>query len=185
MPPISSPCPLQAGTDTEDSHALHPMAHHAALNAVQILTPPPHPCLIGIPPCTWPPFALRGLAPTSRTPSAGSHGPNRSALDPHPHSFDTHRPALPSFVWQVGTDIEDSKCCWMVCTALEVADEQQKETIKVGGAHARTDIHTVTNRTDHTYEGVQARSQYFTARPVCFSVQKHRQATGPTFLGTH
>jgi hypothetical protein len=37
---------------------------------------------------------------------------------------------------QVGTDIEDAKCCWMVCTALEEASDEQKEVIKVAGGGA-------------------------------------------------
>ncbi|KAI8467621.1 MAG: farnesyl diphosphate synthase [Monoraphidium minutum] len=36
----------------------------------------------------------------------------------------------PEVIGKVGTDIEDSKCCWIVCTALEVADADQKEVIK-------------------------------------------------------
>ncbi|KIY95512.1 hypothetical protein MNEG_12453 [Monoraphidium neglectum] len=36
----------------------------------------------------------------------------------------------PEVIGKVGTDIEDSKCCWIVCTALEVASDSQKEIIK-------------------------------------------------------
>ncbi|GBF93349.1 farnesyl diphosphate synthase [Raphidocelis subcapitata] len=36
----------------------------------------------------------------------------------------------PSVIGKVGTDIEDAKCCWMVCTALEEASDEQKEVIK-------------------------------------------------------
>jgi hypothetical protein len=32
---------------------------------------------------------------------------------------------------QVGTDIEDAKCCWLVCTALADATPEQQEAIKV------------------------------------------------------
>jgi farnesyl diphosphate synthase len=35
-------------------------------------------------------------------------------------------------IGKVGTDIEDAKCCWMVCTALQLADPEQQEIIKVG-----------------------------------------------------
>jgi geranylgeranyl pyrophosphate synthase len=38
----------------------------------------------------------------------------------------------PAVIGKVGTDIEDAKCCWMVCTALSCADEQQKAVIQVG-----------------------------------------------------
>lgn len=36
----------------------------------------------------------------------------------------------PAVIGKVGTDIEDAKCCWMVCTALQQASEEQKATIK-------------------------------------------------------
>lgn len=38
----------------------------------------------------------------------------------------------PEVIGKIGTDIEDNKCSWLVCTALQVASEQQKEVIKVG-----------------------------------------------------
>lgn len=36
----------------------------------------------------------------------------------------------PEVIGKIGTDIEDNKCSWLVCTALQVASEQQKEVIK-------------------------------------------------------
>lgn len=39
----------------------------------------------------------------------------------------------PKVIGKVGTDIEDAKCCWMVCTALNIASDEQKEIIKVSG----------------------------------------------------
>jgi hypothetical protein len=36
----------------------------------------------------------------------------------------------PAVIGKVGTDIEDAKCCWLVCTALDTASEEQKEAIK-------------------------------------------------------
>eukprot|EP00879_Flechtneria_rotunda_P022682 GHRR01023954.1.p1 GENE.GHRR01023954.1~~GHRR01023954.1.p1 ORF type:complete len:164 (+),score=64.70 GHRR01023954.1:628-1119(+) len=36
----------------------------------------------------------------------------------------------PAVIGKVGTDIEDAKCCWLVCTALQQANEQQQEVIK-------------------------------------------------------
>ncbi len=38
----------------------------------------------------------------------------------------------PEVIGKIGTDIEDNKCSWLVCTALQVASEEQKEVIKVG-----------------------------------------------------
>lgn len=38
----------------------------------------------------------------------------------------------PQVIGKVGTDIEDAKCCWIVCTALKEATDEQKEVIKVG-----------------------------------------------------
>lgn len=40
----------------------------------------------------------------------------------------------PAVIGKVGTDIEDAKCCWLVCTALKEASEEQKEIIKVSSA---------------------------------------------------
>ncbi len=40
----------------------------------------------------------------------------------------------PAVIGKIGTDIEDNKCCWLVCSALQIADDEQKEVIKVGGA---------------------------------------------------
>lgn len=37
----------------------------------------------------------------------------------------------PEVIGKIGTDIEDNKCCWLVCTALQQATEEQKEVIKV------------------------------------------------------
>ncbi|GIL95920.1 hypothetical protein Vretimale_1834 [Volvox reticuliferus] len=36
----------------------------------------------------------------------------------------------PQVIGKIGTDIEDNKCSWLVCTALQVATEEQKEVIK-------------------------------------------------------
>jgi len=36
----------------------------------------------------------------------------------------------PAVIGKVGTDIEDAKCCWMVCTALGCASEEQKAVIQ-------------------------------------------------------
>ncbi|KAF8064640.1 FPS1 [Scenedesmus sp. PABB004] len=36
----------------------------------------------------------------------------------------------PAVIGKVGTDIEDAKCCWLVCTALQCASKAQRETIK-------------------------------------------------------
>lgn len=41
--------------------------------------------------------------------------------------------AVVLLVLQVGTDIEDNKCSWLICTALQLASEEQKEVIKVEG----------------------------------------------------
>jgi hypothetical protein len=38
----------------------------------------------------------------------------------------------PEVIGKVGTDIEDAKCCWLVCTALQQASPEQQEIIKVG-----------------------------------------------------
>jgi hypothetical protein len=35
-------------------------------------------------------------------------------------------------IGKVGTDIEDAKCCWLVCTALQQATPEQQDVIKVG-----------------------------------------------------
>lgn len=37
----------------------------------------------------------------------------------------------PEVIGKVGTDIEDAKCCWIVCTALQQASPEQQEIIKV------------------------------------------------------
>ncbi|GFR40856.1 hypothetical protein Agub_g1506, partial [Astrephomene gubernaculifera] len=36
----------------------------------------------------------------------------------------------PEVIGKIGTDIEDNKCSWLVCTALQIASEEQKEVIK-------------------------------------------------------
>ncbi len=41
----------------------------------------------------------------------------------------------PEVIGKIGTDIEDNKCSWLVCTALKVASESQKEVIKVGPSY--------------------------------------------------
>jgi hypothetical protein len=37
----------------------------------------------------------------------------------------------PAVIGKIGTDVEDAKCCWLVCTALKEASEEQKAVIKV------------------------------------------------------
>lgn len=37
----------------------------------------------------------------------------------------------PEVIGKIGTDIEDNKCSWLICTALQHASEEQKEIIKV------------------------------------------------------
>ena len=37
----------------------------------------------------------------------------------------------PAVIGKVGTDIEDNKCSWMICTVLQHASEEQKEVVKV------------------------------------------------------
>lgn len=65
----------------------------------------------------------------------------------------------PEVIGKVGTDIEDAKCCWLVCTALQQASAEQQEVIKVGWK--KTDVervcelpltppHTHTAHTPHT-----------------------------------
>jgi farnesyl diphosphate synthase len=39
----------------------------------------------------------------------------------------------PAVIGKVGTDIEDNKCSWMICTVLQHASEEQKEVVKVTG----------------------------------------------------
>eukprot|EP00195_Chlamydomonas_chlamydogama_P012902 CAMPEP_0202897368 /NCGR_PEP_ID=MMETSP1392-20130828/6140_1 /ASSEMBLY_ACC=CAM_ASM_000868 /TAXON_ID=225041 /ORGANISM="Chlamydomonas chlamydogama, Strain SAG 11-48b" /LENGTH=359 /DNA_ID=CAMNT_0049582977 /DNA_START=181 /DNA_END=1260 /DNA_ORIENTATION=+ len=42
----------------------------------------------------------------------------------------------PEVIGKIGTDIEDSKCSWLICTALKIATDEQKETIKANyGRH--------------------------------------------------
>eukprot|EP00882_Tetradesmus_deserticola_P019351 GHRQ01020825.1.p1 GENE.GHRQ01020825.1~~GHRQ01020825.1.p1 ORF type:complete len:345 (+),score=116.75 GHRQ01020825.1:376-1410(+) len=36
----------------------------------------------------------------------------------------------PAVIGKIGTDVEDAKCCWLVCTALQEASAEQKEVIK-------------------------------------------------------
>ncbi len=36
-------------------------------------------------------------------------------------------------IGKIGTDIEDNKCSWLICTALQKASDAQKEQIKVRG----------------------------------------------------
>ncbi|KAF6256016.1 isoprenoid synthase domain-containing protein [Scenedesmus sp. NREL 46B-D3] len=36
----------------------------------------------------------------------------------------------PAVIGKIGTDVEDAKCCWLVCTALKEASEEQKAVIK-------------------------------------------------------
>ena len=38
----------------------------------------------------------------------------------------------PAVIGKIGTDIEDNKCSWMICTVLQHASEEQKEVVKVG-----------------------------------------------------
>lgn len=35
----------------------------------------------------------------------------------------------PEVIGKIGTDIEDSKCSWLVCTALQVVNDSQKQII--------------------------------------------------------
>jgi hypothetical protein len=37
----------------------------------------------------------------------------------------------PEVIGKIGTDIEDSKCSWLVCTALQIASDEQRTVIKV------------------------------------------------------
>jgi hypothetical protein len=41
-------------------------------------------------------------------------------------------------IGKIGTDVEDAKCCWLVCTALKEASEEQKIVIKVRAEVCRT-----------------------------------------------
>jgi farnesyl diphosphate synthase len=37
----------------------------------------------------------------------------------------------PEVIGKIGTDIQDNKCGWLIVKALEIATEEQKETLKV------------------------------------------------------
>lgn len=64
-------------------------------------------------------------------------------------------------IGKIGTDIEDNKCSWLICTALQLATEEQKETIKVCGcswllvlsalAHVRLHQHRLFEAVQHCY----------------------------------
>ena len=42
----------------------------------------------------------------------------------------------PAVIGKVGTDIEDAKCCWLVCTALRKADDAQLAVLRANyGRH--------------------------------------------------
>lgn len=37
----------------------------------------------------------------------------------------------PKVIGKIGTDIEDNKCSWIICTALQHVNQEQRDIIKV------------------------------------------------------
>ena len=63
----------------------------------------------------------------------------------------------PAVIGKVGTDIEDAKCCWMVCTALSAASDAQKDAIKAD--YGRKDPEAVA-RVKAVYEELGMRKRF-------------------------
>ncbi|MEW5309607.1 MAG: hypothetical protein WDW38_001485 [Sanguina aurantia] len=50
----------------------------------------------------------------------------------------------PETIGKIGTDIEDNKCSWMICTALQHASEAQKEVITANyGKKEEVHVHAI------------------------------------------
>jgi len=70
----------------------------------------------------------------------------------------------PAFIGKIGTDIQDAKCSWLVCQALEVATEEQRAVLVEN--YGKDDDEKV-NKVKELYRAMKLEEKYFTYEEDC------------------